>query len=291
VYMNIFITGASGFIGKHVTEFFSKKYHVLTPTHTQLDLLDENAVLRYFQNHSIDVVIHCAVVGGNTPKLWVKDMFYNNLRMFFNIVRCKNYYRRFINIGSGAEYDKRYPIVNVREDDLGKHIPVDDYGLYKYVCASYISSSDNMVDLRVFGIFGEGEDYQHRFISNALCRRMYGLPITIKQNVYFDYLDVLDFVKIVEYFIHHKPKLKAYNAGTCRRTDLVSIAHAIVKLYGDNEYPIVIRNKGLAHEYSCNSSRLFGEYTRFKTTPLRLSLERLANYYRLNKSRIHKKKL
>jgi nucleoside-diphosphate-sugar epimerase len=289
--MNILITGASGFIGKHLTEYFSEKYHLFTPSHKQLDLLDEKAVRRYFQNHPIDLVIHCAVVGGNTQKLWVKGMFHDNLHMFFNIVRCNNYYRRFINIGSGAEYDKRYPIIHVRENDFGVHIPIDDYGLYKYICANYINSADNIVDLRVFGIFGEWEEYRQRFISNALCRHMYGLPITIKQNVYFDYLDVLDFVKIVDYFILHKSKFKSYNVGTGKKIDLVTIAHEIIKLYGDNGYPIVTRQKGFAKEYSCNTNRLYRELSEFKTTQFVHSLERLSMWYQHHKSRINKKQL
>jgi len=289
--MNILITGSTGFIGKHVTDYFSQKYHVCTPTHNQLDLLDETAVLGYFRNHSIDVVIHCAVIGGNAPYQHVKGMFYDNLRIFFNLARCRKYYTRMINIGSGAVYDKRFPIVKIKESDFGKRIPRDEYGLYKYICSEYISQTGNMVDLRVFGIFGEGEDYQHRFISNALCRYISGLPITIKQNVYFDYLDVLDFVKIVGYFIHHKPKFKAYNAGTGSKTDLVSIAREIVTLYGHPDYPILIGRKGYAHEYSCNTGRLFREYTRFKTTPLILSLKRLSHYYSEYTSRIHKTEL
>jgi GDP-L-fucose synthase len=282
--MNIFITGASGFIGKHLTEFFSEKYHLFTPAHTQLDLLDENAVLGYFQNHSIDVVIHCAVIGGNGPHQYVKGMFYDNLRIFFNLARCRKYYKRMINISSGAVYDKRFPIVKIKETDLGKRIPPDEYGLYKYICSEYIDQADNMTDLRVFGIFGEGEDYQHRFISNALCRYSKGLPITIKQNVYFDYLDVADFVKIVGYFILHTPKYKAYNVGSGKKIDLVSIAKKIIKLHGSKDHRIVIGKKLLNNEYSCDTKRLYEDLSQFKPTPLSQSLERLYTWYQHGKT-------
>lgn len=289
--MNILITGATGFIGKHLAAYLSEKYRLFTPSHRQLDLRDERAVNRYFKNHSVDVVIHCAVIGGNAPESWIKDMFYDNIRIFFNIVRCRNYYKRLINIGSGAEYDKRYPIVQAREDDLGKHIPIDDYGLYKYICANYINDYDHMIDLRIFGIFGEGEDYRQRFISNALCRHMYGLPITIKQNVYFDYLDVTDFVKIAEHFVLHKPTYTAYNVGSGKKVDLVSIARTIIKLSGEEKYPVRVGKRSFGNEYSCNTDRLFRELTGFQITPFHDSLERLSRWYLTNKSRIDKKLL
>jgi UDP-glucose 4-epimerase len=289
--MNIIVTGSTGFIGGTLVRFFAKKHTLFTPTHRQLDLLDEQAVTQYFKKHAIDIVIHCAVIGGSNPKIWSKEVFGENLRMFFNIATCRRYYKRLINIGSGAEYDKRYPIVNVRENEWGRHIPTDDYGLYKYICASVIKNSTDMVDLRGFGIFGEGEDYRLRFISNALCRRMYELPITIKQNVYFDYLDVRDFVKVVEYFIGHKPKFKAYNVGAGNKIDLVSIAREIRKLYGDNKYPIVIRKTGYANEYSCNVNRVSREFTGFKPTPMIISLKRLSQWYNQHKHGINKKDL
>lgn len=281
--MRILLTGSNGFIGSNILRSLDKKYSFLAPTHSQLDLLDDRAVDVFFRRHQVDIVIHCAGAGVNHD---AKGMFYDNARIFFNIVRCEKDYKRMIHIGSGAAYDKRYPIINIKEDDLGKRIPVDEYGLYKYICASYINQSKNHVDLRLFGIFGEEEEYRRRFISNALCRRMYGLPITIKQNVYFDYLDVIDFVKIVEYFIYHKPKFKAYNVGTGKKIDLVSIAHEIVKLYGDNDYPIIIKQKGLANEYSCNTKRLYTELSGFKPAPLTQSLERLYTWYQQNKKSI-----
>lgn len=289
--MNILITGSTGFIGSHLVSAYTKKYNLLTPGHSQLDLLSEKSVRSYFLTHSVDIVIHCAVIGGNGPRLHVKDMFYDNVRMFFNIARCKKYYRRLIHIGSGAVYDKRFPIVKIREEDLGKSIPSDEYGLYKYLCAAYINSTDNMVDLRVFGLFGEREEYRQRFISNALCRVILGLPITIRQNVYFDYLDVKDFADIVEYFIHHEPKYKAYNIGSGRKRDLVSISKTIIKLFGAKKRAVVFGKQHLGHEYSCDTKRLRAEVPAFKPRPFYESLERLYSWYQRNKHTIKGKEL
>ena len=91
-----------------------------------------------------------------------------------------------------------------------KKIPMDEYGFYKYVCAKYSENSQNIYDLVIFGIYGKYEDYLYRFISNSIIKNLLKMPIVINQNVVFDYLYINDLVKIVGYFISHKPKYKIF---------------------------------------------------------------------------------
>lgn len=288
--MNILLTGAKGFIGSNIALHIKGKHTVFTPGHKELDLLDEQAVLDFFKNHSIDLVIHCALVGGSRKEEYVHSMFYDNIRMFFNIVRCQKYFHRMINIGSGAEYDKRFPIVSVKEGDIEKRIPADEYGLFKYICARYIDEMKCIVDLRVFGMFGEGEDYRYRFISNVLCRHIYHLPITMGQDVYFDYMDIKDFVRIVEFFIEHEPQSASYNIGTGKKINLLTIAKKINDLTGEKR-EIIVKKSGVNNEYTCNSSRLLSELKGFTFTPLESSLKRLYLWYLRKKDTIDKHSL
>ena len=62
-------------------------------------------------------------------------------------------------------------------------MPGDAYGFSKYICAKYIERSERILDLRLFGVFGPYEDYTVRFISNACCRVLKGLPIVLRQDV------------------------------------------------------------------------------------------------------------
>lgn len=276
--MNILLTGATGFIGGTILSKLKHSYSIFAPSHKSLDLSDEQKVMRFFKAHAIDVVIHCAVIGGSRSDQYVDHMLLDNLRIFFNIAKCQNYFGRMINIGSGAAYDKRYPIIRVKEESLGDHIPGDAYGLFKYICSDYINHSKKIVDLRIFGIFGEGEDYCHRFISNAMCRQILGLPITMKHNVCFDYLDVLDFVDIVDYFISHKAQYHAYNVGTGRKIDLMTIAKKVVSL-GSGTTKIIREKNVWANEYTCNIGRLRREIPQLKFTPMDQSLTRLYAWY------------
>jgi len=286
----ILITGANGFIGKNLLSYLKNKYTVLAPSHKELDLLDEQATYDYFASHPVDIVIHCAVVGGSRNEEYVKGMFYDNVRIFFNIVRCKKYFKRMINIGSGAEYDKRYPIVDVKEDAIDKRIPSDEYGLYKYVCANYINKTDTIVDLRVFGMFGEGEDYRYRFISNAICRKLFNKPITLGQDVVFDYMDIKDFQKIVAYFVVNKPKFHCYNIGSSKKINLTMIASKIHLISGEKGETLV-KKPGLNNEYTCNCQRLYREMKSFKPTDFDVSIVRLYEWYKSNKASLDESSL
>lgn len=275
----IFITGAGGFIGRNLMEQFNEKYTLLTPNHKELDLLDEKAVDNFFNKNKIDVVINCAVIGGSRKEEHVDSALSGNLRIFFNLLRNKEKYKKMIHLGSGAEYDKTKPIVKVKETDLGKTIPKDEYGFFKYICSKYIEKEKNIVCLRIFGLFGKFEDYRYRFISNAIVNNIKGLPITINQNVFFDYTYINDFVKVVDYFINHKVKHKFYNIGTGKKIDLLTIANKINKI-ADKKSNIIIKNKGLNNEYTCDNTRLKNELKKFEFADFDKSLKELYDWYK-----------
>ena len=277
----IFITGAGGFIGRNLTEQFSKKYKLLTPGHRELDLLNEKAVDNFFKKNKIDVVINCAVIGGSRKEEHVESALSGNLRIFFNLLKNKDRYKKMIHFGSGAEFDKSKPIVKVKETDLGKTIPQDEYGFFKYICTKYIEKEKNIICVRLFGLFGKYEDYRYRFISNAIVNNINGLPININQNVFFDYTYINDFVRIVDYFINHQIKHKFYNIGTGRRIDILTIANKINRIAG-KESKITIKNRGLNNEYTCDHSRLKNELIKFEFADFDKSLKELYDWYKNN---------
>lgn len=275
----VLITGGSGFIGKNLIEFLEGKYHVLSPSHKELDLLETVAVDDFFAKNHIDVVIHCALVGGSRKEEQEENSLSKNLRMFFNIVKNKDKFEKMINLGSGAEYDKSRPIIDVKEEDFGKSVPTDDYGFFKYVCSKYIEQSKNIVSLRVFGLFGKYEDYRYRFISNAIYQNLSGLPININQNVFFDYVCIDDFIKIVGYFIENEAKHKFYNIGTGQKIDLLTIANLINDIAGRRS-EIIIKNEGLNNEYTCNNERLLNDLdVGFRFTKIDKSIKNLYHWY------------
>ena len=288
--MNIFLTGGTGFIGKNIAEILSKKYNIIAPTHKELELLDAEAVGNFVKINKIDIMVHCANRGGGRDTIDMKNVVEYNARIFFNIARNKDFVKKIIHLGSGAEYGKQRDLIRVKEDYFDRYIPTDDYGFTKYICSKYIEKSKNIVNLRLFGVYGKYENYKYKFISNTIVKNLFGLPIVINQNVYFDYLYIDDLVKIIEYFINNKTKYNIYNCTKGKTIDLISLAK-IVNEMSDKPSKIIIQKQGLNKEYSADNSRLLNELKNFKFTSHKNAITSLYNYYKSIINKIDKKEI
>lgn len=286
--MKILLTGGSGFIGRNIREsFLAEKYEILSPSSKELNLADEESVDAFFKNNSIDLVVHAAVKPSHRNAKDFSNLFYTNTRMFFNLERHKDEYQKMLVLGSGAIYDMRRYRPKVKEAEWTNHIPADEHGYCKYVCEKVIEHSSNIFDLRIFGIFGKYEDYAIRFISNAICKTLFDLPITIKQNRKFDYLYVNDLMPILDWFIDNNPQKKSYNITPDCAISLYDLA-IMVRDISNSDVPILIKNEGLGLEYSGDNTLLKNEYTTICFTPIRTAIQELYNWYRENKQLIQK---
>lgn len=274
----LLLTGANGFIGRNLNEGLSEKYKIYALARQEVDLLDQEAVDNFFKNKYFDVVLHAAVVGGKRG-VQVQEPLSKNLTIFFNLLNQEGHFGKFINFGSGAEYDKSRPIINITEGQFGERIPKDDYGLYKYVCSKYLEGKKNYYNLRLFGVYGKYEDFKTRFISGAILQNLAKKPIVINQNVMFDYLWIEDLVKILKYFIEGNPKFNAYNVASGSKIDLVGIAK-IVNQISQYKSEIIVEKLGLNNEYTADISRLKKELSGIKLTSLRSGIKKLFNWYK-----------
>ena len=220
--MKILLTGASGFIGKNIKQHLNSYTFLEAPNSKELNLLDAELVEDYLKRGNFDVVIHSANMNNVRKNITPYEALDGNIRMFFNLERCKNYYDKMYYFGSGAEYDMRHYIPDMTEDYFDLYVPTDAYGFSKYVMSKVCQESNNIYDLRLFGVYGKYEEWERRFISNAICRALVGKDITIKKNVYFDYLWVEDLCDIVHWFIENVPKHHHYNVCRGSKIDLYS---------------------------------------------------------------------
>ena len=146
----VLLTGGNGFIGKNLKEsFLAQKYNLLTPGSKDLNLCDEDAVARYFDEHRIDIVIHSAVKPNHRNAKDLSNIFYSNTRMFFNLERHSDRYQKMLVLGSGAIYDLRYYRPLMKEEEYTRFLPADEHGYCKYVCEKVIEKSSNIYDLRL----------------------------------------------------------------------------------------------------------------------------------------------
>jgi len=288
--MNIFITGSNGFVGSHLKEYLSQNYLQYTlfiPSSKVLDLADERAVDDYILSNKIDIIIHLANRGGGRDTLDMKNVTEYNLRIFFNIAKHEKNVKKIISFGSGAEYGKHKPIVEAKEEDYLKIQPFDEYGFYKSITSKYIQKSDNIVQLRIFGAYGEYENYRFKFISNAIVKNLLQLPIVINKNVYFDYIYIDDLVKMIDWFIHNESKEKIYNVTTGKKIDLLTLAN-LVNEASDFQSEIRVLNDGLNNEYTSNNERVTRELSDFKFTSHKDAIIKMKEYFSYNLNNLDK---
>jgi len=279
--MNIFITGSTGFVGSHLKECLAKKYpkyKLFTPSSKELDLIDEEKVDRYILSNKIDIIIHLANRGGGRDTIDMKNVTEYNLRVFFNIVKHEKNVKKIISFGSGAEYGKHKPIIDAKEEDYLLEQPLDEYGFYKSITSKCIQRSDNIVQLRIFGAYGEYENYRYKFISNAIVKNLLHLPIVINKNVFFDYIYIDDLVKMIDWFIHNESKEKIYNVTTGKKVDLITLAN-LVNEVSDFKSDIRVLHDGLNNEYTSRNENVLKEIGNFKFTSHKDAIAKMREYF------------
>jgi len=274
----VLVTGGSGFVGRNLVAALADRWELLAPSHDELELLDQSGVQAYLTAHAVDVVVHCAVRPGHRHAADPSGQLERNLRMFANLARCRGRYRRLIFVSSGAVYDQSRETSRVPETAFGERVPTDEHGFSKYLCAAYADTRPDMVELRPFGVFGPHEDYAIRFISNAICKTLFDLPVTLRQDRRFDYTPVGHLARVIERFFTHEPAYGAYNVSAPETWRLLELARLVVRL-SEKDVPVVVANEGMGAEYSGDGRRLRDELPDLAPPPMEQAVAELYDWY------------
>lgn len=274
----ILLTGAGphGFIGRNLAPALRERYEVFAPSSRELNLCAYDALARYVDAHRIDTMIHGAVQ--NITRVGAEDAMLHDMQMFYNVEKLSGRLDKVLYFGSGAEFDKRLPMERIREEELGRSVPADYYGLEKYAMALRARESRNLYNLRLFGIFGRYEEWQSKFISNLCCKAVYDLPLTVRQNCMFDFLYIDDLIPVVIWFLEHTPRYHDYNVCTGQPVDLVSIAKTVLEV-SRKQLPIVVAKEGWNTAYTADNSRLAEEMGGVGLHTLENAVGELYKYY------------
>lgn len=268
----ILITGAgpNGVTGNRIKERFIKDFDILNPSSSELDLTDTEAVTNFFYDHKIDFVIHSAVI---YPKEH-DDGFFDNIRMYFNLARHNTRFSKMFYFGSGAEYDKSRDIVDIPEQEIGKYIPKDPYGLCKFIMQEHADKSDNIYNIRLFGTINPNEQYTKNVISNLCIKAAKRMPMTLRKNCRFSFTDIDDVAEFIYYGITNGLKYHNYNFLPENNYLLSEIAERICEIAGI-EPEISFLEEGLNREYTGSAQRIISEFNHF--TSLSKSLAKVYN--------------
>jgi UDP-glucose 4-epimerase len=235
---NILITGGNGYIGKSLTEALRNKYEVYSITRSHFDLTDQFETLKYFSNKYFDIVLHCAVSGGSRLKKDTWEDMDNNLKMYYNILSCKNKFGKLIHFGSGAEI----------------HSPETPYGLSKKVIANSMLEQDNFYNIRIFGVFDENE-LDTRFIKGNIKRYINKEPMVIHQDKVMDFFYMKDLISLVKHYIEKDDIPKQID---CSYTNLYTLSNIVDIINTLDEYIVDIHvlEEGMSGYYGVENKLL-----------------------------------
>ena len=273
--MKLLIVGGTGFIGKNLKFFFSSldNYEVHAPTRQELNLSDDTECSNYLKKLKPDFVIHSAVDITSVE---------NSLKAFFNIFNNHEHFGHLVQIGSGAEYDKRKYHPLMTESHFSNSVPIDTYGVAKYSIANILESknSKKFTNLRLFGIYGKFEDYSRRFISNNICRVLSGFPLSMNKNMLFDYIYVDDFARFLQMLLPQLPLTEvSYNFCSGKPVSFVYLVETIKKVMSVKT-DIIIRNEGMNPEYSGDPSKLLNKFPEYSFTSYEDNITKLVDFYK-----------
>lgn len=272
--MKILVTGGSGFVGKTFIKNYRKKFDIVAPSSEQMDLLNARSVEKLFAENSFDAVVHLA---GAAEKSENSAIEADNLIMFKNIqyMSIVHGVKKLIIVGEGAEFDRSQPISDYTEDMFGESIPVDGYGLGRYLINLLASKDKITTCLRAFDIYGVGGG-NHR-INKIVAAGVKGKKtILLDRDVTVSAVSVDDLVKVIaEFLLGDLPK-GDYNVVSGDKTSLLDIAKAVKRMVrrDGRDIDIKIKSDVPGNEFTANNAKLLSVLP-IKFTPTMKGIKKL----------------
>ena len=184
----IYVAGHSGLVGSAIwRNLLSKGYNNLVgKSHEELDLLDSNAVKRFFDDEKPDyVILSAAFVGGiianNTYRA---DFIYKNLQIQNNVIfeSYKHKVKKLLFLGSSCVYPKEAPQPLKEEYLLTSPLEYtnEPYAIAKIaglkMCESFnIQYGTNFISVMPTNLYGPHDnfDLEKSHVLPALIRKMH----------------------------------------------------------------------------------------------------------------------
>lgn len=293
--MTILVTGGAGYIGSHTcVELIEGGYEIVildnfsnsseVSIHRveeitgkkipfyEVDLLDEAALRKVFQEHSFEAVIHFAALKAVGESVEIPLRYYeNNLSGTLNLLRVMQEFgvRNIVFSSSATVYGDpvRVPIT----EDFDTH-PTNPYGWTKLMVEQILADMQaanpdwNVILLRYFnpvgahisGLIGESPNGIPNnlmpYISQVAVGKLAELRVfgddypTVDGTGVRDYIHVVDLAKghvsAIEKFSEN-PGLEIYNLGTGKGYSVIEMVNAFSKASGRNvPFTVVARRPG-----------------------------------------------
>lgn len=127
----LLITGSTGFLGSRLALYYKDKYELLLPTHSELNVSREEAVMAYMEQFQPDIVLHCAALSNTWYCEQHPDESHRiNVQGTVKIAKaCKHIGAKLIFMSSDQVYNGTHVSGPLKEQDVFQ--PVNVYGRHK----------------------------------------------------------------------------------------------------------------------------------------------------------------
>jgi len=251
----VLVTGAHGFIGKHVTKALTKAgyLHLVMPTHADYDLSDQNAVRALFSDVRPDVVIHLAgLVGGILAnKQRPAEFFYDNIMMGTMVLHEAWVYgvSKYLTCIGGCSYPATAPSP-IQENSLWNGYPQQESAAYALAKAMSVEQAQayrrqhgfNAVVLVPGNVYGPHDnfDLNNSHVIPALIRKYYEAKLEGKSEVVIwgsgrpirDFVYVEDVAAAIVRALEHYDSDDIVNISSGTGTSIRELAAMISELLG-----------------------------------------------------------
>ena len=267
--MKVYVTGARGFLGRHVVESLrSRGIAVRELGRPEGDLRDPAVASHLLAG--ADAIVHLAAdVGGvGYLKSCPGRAFHDNFRLGLNVIRaaCEHRVKRLILAGSPCSYSGDVPLP-LREEFLDDGVPSGDTGTYGYAkMATSLAAKDwcgmhgvDTVTVIPSNLYGPGDRFEQdrghvvaALLRKALVARASGGP---SFDVWGDGSATRDFVYVTDVaegiasiaVSDDRFDGEIYNLGSGRETPIAEIAGVIARECGPNLRPEFLADKPVGY--------------------------------------------
>jgi UDP-glucose 4-epimerase len=319
--MRILISGGAGFIGGVLSyKLYDEKidYAVIDNLCTSFkknlprdtifykgNINNETLLQKILSEFKPTHIVHLAAsLNVSESELNKKKYYINNIKnskVFLNFF-IRNGIKNYIFASTAAVYNKNSSSKKIEDKNLA---PSNYYGKTKLIIEKYILNYKkkfnlNVKILRFFNVVGADHKLRSGSLSKKSNQLFNCLSMSIKNRKIFhifgnnlktkdgtcvrDYVDVIDLVKVIIFFIKSRTiyKYNIFNIGTNKGHSVLEVLNLFNKILNKNiTYLFLKKRKGDPTHSVCSNSRLKNIY-KFKFSSIKDSIDRHYSFYKKN---------
>jgi GDP-L-fucose synthase len=252
---SIYIAGHRGLVGSNLKQLFEQRGYskILAPARSELDLLDQQAVVKFFEQKRPEYAIICAAkVGGILfNNQYQADFLYENVLLAANVVHAAHLsgVKKLLFLGSSCIYP-RQATQPIREESLltGPLEPTNEgYALAKIVglklCEKYRNQyGRNFISAMPTNLYGPGDNFHpdHSHVIPGMMRRFHEAKINDAKQVTIwgsgspmrEFLYITDLAEALFLLMERYEEAETINVGTGQDVSISELAVLMKEVTG-----------------------------------------------------------